>query len=448
MKTWIVVVFAILFSPYAADAITLKPEDFGAVVDDGKSDAAAFQAMFNAIPPLERNVYVVLTSGEYLFDKTVFYPKYNRRRMLIEGNMASIKAVGNAFDLLTPAGIEGEPVSKALESIDQFIIRNCTFEGGDTQLRIAATLNSEISNCEFVGGMCGTDLVFCLMARVINSQFTVFRREGLLVRSGQGDSVTNDGKYFSNATGSNSQSNVVTIDGCRFFSANHAHACVRNYASNSMSILNTVFEGLPSKFCVDYQDRNSTTCTYMYMHNIHIEYATDTVFTQALIRAEQNGGIVHLDGIYSQTGRVVQVEAGKSVVKISNWAYFPGASKFKANGGGEWIFEENRGLAGIDLGDPAIWVGKPPYYIGSRFATTLESYSGWSPTLKNGDDYLSLTQGRLLQTYDSFFDQKNEPFKTPLNLDKYEIADLKTFIMTDPATGKPVSYYLPILKQK
>lgn len=448
MKSWIVGAFIILFSPYAADAIALKPEDFGAVVDDGKSDAIAFQAMFDAISALERNVFITLMPGEYVFDKTVYYPKYNRRRMLIEGNMASIKAVGNTFDLLTPKGIEGEPVSKALELIDQFIIRNCSFEGGDTQLRIAATLNSEISNCEFVSGMCGADLVFCLMARVTNCQFTVFRREGLLVRSGQGDILTDDGKYFSNATGSNSQSNLVTIDGCRFFSANHAHAGVRNYASNSMSILNTVFEGLPSKFCVDYHDRNSTTCTYMYMHNIHIEHPTDEAFTQSLIHAEQNGGIVHLDGVYSQTGRVVQVEAGRSVVKISNWAYFPGASKFKANGGGEWIFEENRGLAGVNLADSAVWVGKPPYYICSRFANTLESFSGWSPTLKNKEDYLSLTPDRLLQTYDTYFDQKNTPLNSPKDLSNYEIVELKTFIMTDPATGKPVSYYLPILKQK
>jgi len=101
----------------------------------------------------------------------------------------------------------------------------------------------------------------------------------------------------------------------QIFSELHAHACIRNYASNSMSILNTVFEGMAPKYSVDYHDRNSPTCTYMYMHNIHIEHPYDTLFTKALIHAEQSGGIVHLDGVFSQTGRTVQVEAGKSIVK-------------------------------------------------------------------------------------------------------------------------------------
>jgi hypothetical protein len=186
----------------------------------------------------------------------------------------------------------------------------------------------------------------------------------------------------------------------------------------------------------------------MYAHNLHIEYPTDTTLTKALIRVIQNGGNVHLDGVYSQTGRVVQVEAGKSVVKVSNWAYFPGGSKFKANGGGEWIFEDNRSLEGVDLASNEVWEGTPPYYIGKRFGTTLEAFSGWSPTLRKGDDYMSLTDNRLLQTYDSYFDQANEPFKQPRNLDDYEIIDLKPFLMIDPATGKTVTNYMPVIREK
>lgn len=429
-------------------AISLTPENFGAVVDDGKPDDAAFQAMFDAIPSKERNVVITLSAGEYLFDKTVYYPKYNRRRMLIEGNHATIKAVGLSFDILTPSKIRGEAMQTALDNMDKLIVNDLSFEGGNTQLTLIATLNSEINNCEFVSGNRGVDMIFCLMGRVINCQFTRQKIEQLLIRSGQGDPVTNEDKIFSNANGTNSQSNMVTVDGCRFFSELHAHACIRNYASNSMSILNTVFEGMAPRYAVDYHDRNSPTCTYMYMRNIHIEHPYDTLFTKALIRAVQNGGIVHLDGVFSQTGRTIQVEAGKSIVKISNWAYFPGGFKFKANGGGQWIFEDNLGIQGFDLNDEAMWEGKPPYYIVDRFASKIQTFSGWSPTLQNGDDYISITQGKTLQTNDVIFDKGNAPLKSSKNLDDYEIVELKPYLMNDPETGEQLMYYLPVLAPK
>lgn len=429
-------------------AITLTPEDFGAVIDDGKPDDVAFQAMFNSIPTKERNVIITIRSGEYLFDQTVFYPKYNRRRMMIEGNHGTLKAVGLAFDILAPANIKGEAMQTALDNMDKLIVNDLSFEGGDTQLTLIATLNSEINNCEFVSGNRGIDMVFCLMGRVINCQFTRQKVEQLLIRSGEGDPMTKEGKVFSNANGTNSQSNMVTVDGCRFFSELHAHACIRNYASNSMSILNTVFEGMAPKYSVDYHDRNSPTCTYMYMHNIHIEHPYDTLFTKALIHAEQNGGIVHLDGVFSQTGRTVQVEAGKSIVKISNWAYFPGGFKFKANGGGQWIFEDNLGIQGFDMTSETMWEGKPPYYIVDRFASKIQTFSGWSPTLMNGDDYFSVTQGKVLQTTDMIFDKGNAPLTVPKNISDYEIVELKTYLMNDPETGEQLMYYLPIIALK
>lgn len=439
---------SLCFLSVHANAITLTPESFGAKVDDGKPDDVAFQAMFDAIPEKERNVVITLSSGEYLFDKTVFYPKYNRRRMMIEGNHATIKAVGLAFDILSPSNIKGEAMQTALDNMDKLIVNDLSFEGGDTQLRLIATLNSEINNCEFVSGNRGIDMVFCLMGRVINCQFTRQKVEQLLIRSGQGDPMTKEGKVFSNANGTNSQSNMVTVDGCRFFSELHAHACIRNYASNSMSILNTVFEGMAPRYSVDYHDRNSPTCTYMFMRNIHIEHPYDTLFTKALIRAEQNGGIVHLDGVFSQTGRTVQVEAGKSIVKISNWAYLPGGFKFKANGGGQWIFEDNLGIQGMDMLGEAMWEGKPPYYIVDRFAAKVQTYSGWSPTLMNGEEYISLTQDKMLQTTDMYFDKGNAPLKAPKSLDDYEIVELKPYLMNDPETGEQLMYYLPVLAPK
>jgi hypothetical protein len=424
-----------------------KPEDFGAIVDDNKPDDMAFQAMFDAIPFNERNVVIELYPGEYLFAETVFYPKYNRRRMLIDGRHATLKMVGREKDILSPKGIAHESVGTALENIDKLVVRDLSFEGGDTQLRLAATLNSEIENCEFHGGNRGADLVFCLMARVINCQFTRQKKEQLLVRSGQGDIVTGAPKYFSNATGQNSQSNVVTVDGCRFFSEQNAHACIRNYASNSMNITNTVFEGLAPKHAVDYDDRNSTTCTYFYMHNIHIEHPMDP-FTQSLIKVVQNGGLVHLDGIYSQTGRTVQVEAGGSIVKLSNWAYFPGGFKFKANKGGEWIFEDNKGLQGFDLASEGLWVGKPPYYIVDRYAGNTHAHSGYSVSLRNKEDYFSLEGDRINHTTSYQMDTGEAPSPAPKNLDNFEIGHMKRYVLIDPETGEQRSYFIPLLQNK
>lgn len=424
-----------------------KPEDFGAIVDDNKPDDKAFQAMFDAIPALERNVVIELYPGEYLFAETVFYPKYNRRRTLIDGRHATLKMVGREKDILSPKGIANESVGTALENIDKLIVRDLSFEGGDTQLRLAATLNSEIENCEFHGGNRGADLVFCLMARVVNCQFTRQKVEQLLVRSGQGDIETGAPKYFSNATGQNSQSNVVTIDGCRFFSELHAHACIRNYASNSMNITNTVFEGLAPKHAVDYHDRNSTTCTYFYMHNIHIEHPSDE-YTKSLIKVVQNGGLVHLDGVYSQTGRAVQVEAGGSIVKLSNWAYFPGGFKFKANGGGEWIFEDNKGLQGFDLYSDGLWEGKPPYYIVDRYAGTIHAHNGYSASLRNKEDVFSLGHDRINHTVSYQMDTGEAPSPAPKKLENFEIGHMKRYVLIDPETGEQRSYFIPLLQNK
>ncbi|WP_306641463.1 hypothetical protein [Sanyastnella coralliicola] len=440
--------FMALLSPFQAEAILLKPEDFGAVIDDGLPDDEAFQAMFDAIPKNELNVVIELMPGQYLFEKTVFYSKRNRRRTMIDGNHATIKAVGLEFDLLTPKADRDADVEEALVKMDKLVVRDLSFEGGDTQLRLAATLNSEISNCEFVSGNRGVDLVFCLMARVVNCQFTRQKVEQLLVRSAQGDPMTGESKYLRDATGSNSQSNMVTVDGCRFFSELHAHACIRNYGSNSLSVTNTVFEGLAPRYSVDYHDRNSTTCTYLFMRNIHIEHPFDTLFTKALIHAEQNGGIVHLDGIYSQTGRTVQVDAGRSVVKLSNWAYVPGGAKFKANGVGEWIFEDVRMMQNFELNDPDLWVGDPPPYVVDRFASTIRTEGGWSPTMRSGEEYWSFTEDRILLTNHQTFDQQTLPMQGPKELADYEIVDLRPLLMIDPETGETVTYYQPVIKKK
>ena len=445
----LILTLGVIWMPFNGSAILLTPEEFGARVDDGKPDDIAFQKMFDAIPENELNVVIQLTPGLYLFEKTVYYPKQNRRRTLIDGNHATIKAVGLKFDLLTPKDMKGEKVNYALTYMDKLMIRDLSFEGGDTQLRLAATLNSEINNCEFVSGNRGIDMVFCLMGRVINCQFTRQKIEQLLVRSGQGDPFTQEAKYFSNATGNNSQSNVVTVDGCRFFANENSHACIRNYASNSMTIENTVFEGFPPRHSVDYHDRNSTTCTFFYMRNIHIEHPYDTLYTKSLIHVEQNGGIVHLDGIYSQTGRTVQVEAGKSMVKLSNWAYVPGSSKFKANGGGQWIFEDVRGLEDYSIRDQSLWVGDPPAYVVQRFGPTTRTHGNWHPTLQSEEDYISITPNRIIQTTDQYFDKgDNYPLKQPRDMDGYEIVDLRPFVVKNPENGKTETYYLPIIAEK
>ena len=54
-----------LLSPFQAEAILLKPEDFGAVIDDGLPDDEAFQAMFDAIPKKELNVVIELMPGDH-----------------------------------------------------------------------------------------------------------------------------------------------------------------------------------------------------------------------------------------------------------------------------------------------------------------------------------------------------------------------------------------------
>jgi hypothetical protein len=428
-----------------ASAIDLRPEDFGAKIDDGKPDNEAFQLMFDAIPDLERQVNIILQSGEYVFESTVYYPKYSDRKTTIDGQNAYISADGLDFDLLTPKMSSSTSVGTALEQIDKLVIRDVTFVNGDTQLRLAATLNAEINNCSFIGANRGIDMVFCLMGRVINCQFTRHKVEQLLVRSGQGDAVTGESKSFTNATGQNSQSNMVTVDGCRFFSEEGAHACIRNYASNSMNITNTVFEGLSPKYAVDYDDRNSTTCTYFYMHNIHIELPMNPN-TKALIKAKQNGGVVHLDGIYSQTGRTVQVEGGRSIMKLTNWAYLPGGFLFKANGVGEWMFEDNKGLEGIDMN--SVWVEDPPAYISVEYGPNISSYAGYSPTLRSGDEFLSVTGDRLTMTTSSFLNKDQSINQLPKDIGLFEVKDLQPYIVINPETGIQETWYIPVFGYK
>lgn len=443
----------------------LKPENFGAVGDGINNDSIAFQNMFNSIEDTtERRIYIELTpTAKYKFEQTVFYPVYNDRVYHLDGKSAVIKGVGNTYDLLAPGNLKtedgsiipfkGTPIGNALFGQHRWIIRDLRFEGGDTQLTTAATFKNVIENVEFLGGNIGYKSIFSLGGTMRSCWFNSYKKEGMILRSGQSDPVTGEDAYWPNSSATNSQSNVWTIEDTRFFIGKiNTRNCIRAYASNSIYIRNCIMEGLPCKHIIDYDSKGSTTVTAFDIDGLHVEmnisndptlpsYNADHI--ESLLKLRQDGGMIKIAGLFSQVGGAIHIDnLGGCIIKCENWRYFP-FGKFKGTNG-KWIFEN---CYGLDNPIKTYWEGNTPSNITVIKGSTIEGVNGNYPTLKYNDDYIQVNPGRIKTTMNSILSAKDIQNTTPKQLSDYEIIDFIQYIEKD-SNGVQKTNFIPILKLK
>lgn len=444
-----------------------KPEDYGAVPNDPNVDCAPhFTALFADIDIFDRRPVIRLQEGAtYYLTTTIQYVKSNDRTTLIEGNNAVLKMVGEENDILNPSQfynqdrelqtLKGSSVGDALIAMDRLHIKELRFEGGNTQLRMAATFLSIIENCHFVAGQRAIDGIFALQTQISNCWINNYRQEGILLRSGEGDTITGEDKFFSNATGSNSQSNISTISNCRLFANKPVGYGIRAYSSSNITVENTVIEGAVHKHAVHLDSRGSTTVSGQYMRNLHIEFGGDPEFVESIFYV-RGGTNIHLERIYSQFGGCVQAhvkDAGQ--VFIEEWSYVPTDTKaFKAENG-RWYFKNNWslnaeaiGAKDPETGESLFWEGEPPWYYGSEFDFKRTAHHGFGAGFfsENASYYLNGT--RLVE--DGIVDRMNNSNPSNLSskdLEDYEIVDFIPYIHRD-REGKQITSLQPLLRKK
>ncbi len=448
--------FAFIAIQFTLHAQVFKPEDYGAKVNDGKDDSKAFQEMFNAIEKDSRRVTIVLNTGVYDLLSTVYYPKYNDRTTLIHGNNATLKARGQDYDVLVPgksdanglSSYRGRSVGDALEDNDHVTIRDVRFEGGRTQFRLVSTFLSVIEQCQFVGGYRGIDGIFALQTSIRDCWVNSFKGEGILLRSGEGDALTGEGKFFTNATGSNSQSNISTIQNCRIFANAPGKIGIRTYSSSNITIENTVIEGAPMKHAIHMDSRLSTTVVSSIIRNIHIEFNGNEADCESLIYIRGIAS-VELDNIYSQFGRVPQVHAKDCRrLFVTHWPYYPGGG-FKTENSGMWWFDNNWNMAEDDYRGAEFWNnGEIPWYVCHRQNDAIfEVDHGFSNGLTTPTGNFGLKGDRISTNAASIMNTDMKDLSKAIDLKNYEIIQVIPYIMND-AEGKIVTHYIPILQPK
>lgn len=429
--------------------ITLRPEDFGAVPNSGQDCATAFNLMFNSIPETERRVVIEL-DGEYKIGSTVEYPKYNDRTLVIKGNNSVLKAVGEDYDILRPGHyynldqkkmlkLKGTVVNNALDAIDRLEVYNLKFENGNTQLTLAATFLSKIVDCQFIGGNRQIDGIFALQTQVKQCWFNAFKVEAILFRSGEGDAMTGEGKYFSNATGSNSQSNICTISDCRIMANKHGKIGVRSYSSSNLTIRDTVIEGATFKHAVHNDARGSTTVVAAHLENVHIEFNGPVSHCESILYFR---GIktVTLDRVYSQFGNAIQVHAKGSNIYCRNWSYFPSGG-CKAEGG-FWQFDNCWNLTEKAILDKDFWNGgEPPYWAYRSNSISWQMGKGFPAELvsKANNAEMKLVPGAIeLTGVNSFKNRKDKimPQKDWVDMGDYWIVDWMSYQQIDRSGNK------------
>lgn len=378
---------------------------------EGRSDREALQAMFDAVPEGAKSAVFNLQGQSLVLDGTVYYHKGLERRTKIIGNNARIQMNGD-HDILVEDKGRGMEVSRGSNTedimrwFDTFHIYDVDFVGGRTQLRIVGTLQSRIQNCRFWNAYRGVQLVFCLQAVVEQCRFQNHKLEGIVTRSGLSDAnlikkymgseymaYPEDGAYFSNASGSNSQSNRTIISNCRFYSGLGQCFCVRNQASDGIRVDNCIFEGAAAQHSIYHDSRSSPTVKSFEVIAPHIEHGRKDI-TKSLIYAR--GGIIEIKGMYSQYGECVQVDADGQKIVIERPRYLVyGKDAFKPGKSQKWRFEDTE-MNTEKLADPNTWVGN----VVPREAIQI-SHTGIIALNKIGMGFQNALTGATMKTFNA-----------------------------------------------
>lgn len=374
---------------------------FSQFYDSTKTDSENLQAMFDFPSKFDKRVTFNLEGRHFMLDTTVYYHKVSERITLILGDNARIEAPkGSTFDLIAPdvgfgfIASDGSNPNDIASYMDQIMVRDIRFSNGRNQLIIAGSLQSSIKNCQFWRAHRGILNVFGLQTIVEECRFQNQIVEGVVFRSGMSDlnflnnngapSSKIDGQYFTNATGSNSQSNRSVIRDCRFYGGSGQISCVRVSASDGIMIDNCIFEGNATRYSVHNDNRGSTTTKSITILRPHLEHGHPSA-TKALIY--NRGCNLIVDQMYQQYGDVVMIHSDGGSVELNNIRWWkPGPNTLISNSC-DWYIEAEADTSIPFLSDPETWGGSIPllvklksktseYYIGRTGGGTFLSRGG------------------------------------------------------------------------
>lgn len=301
---------------------TLSPEWFGAKGDAINDDAIAIQKYLSVAVSLNGGIIEFPARKTYYIKSDVVLPNFNLGNIsqcIINGNGSTLMAVGNNRVILkkivaNQADAEVQINSRLLISHMNFLGDNSSTQKG---LLIQATYGSTISHCSFKDLTYGVDLQFCLNASTFQNYFSRISQLGITARSGT----------WSGASSTNSQSNQTIFRQDRHFVAIANQACcVEVRDSSNCDVRDCIFEGNenPVNNIVYYALTTSTSKSFFVTHP-HIENTP----TDCSILVSPVGGIVLIDGIWSQTSHVLVAVTDNIVANgdiiIRNLVHLPGS---------------------------------------------------------------------------------------------------------------------------
>lgn len=344
-----------------------------------------------------------LNGKRIVLDKTVRIKKVHARTIRILGNNALIECKGGWLESGDTkgmrVGVGGE--NDIMSHFDTYHISNIHFlsKGSPLGLRLVGTYQSRLEQCTFRKFTTSADLVFCMQMLVQHCEFHQ-PEYGLVLRSGMSIPEFNElhPKWFSNANPSNCSSNRSQIEDCRFFARKDTKTLLRVDASDGVNVENCIFEGFNPIYAIHNDHRNSTTVTSFYVSRPHFEFAQiEGKKTEALIKAT-TAVLVHLEGIYSQFGGCVQVDADALQVVIDRPVYLP------LRKGAGLATEDTKRWKIIDAWnnyteffDPLIWKGEsiPEQLIVQQQHNTYTHGVGITQHELKGGTMISQGQGRI-----------------------------------------------------
>jgi hypothetical protein len=440
-------------------------------IEDFKNDlntwSEAIQTGLDTMVNTERNVTVSFPYGKtLLLDETLYYPKYNDRTIYFEGNGCLLKMKDKTKDILKEGKyfslednewkpqLKGATVKEALGAIDHIHINKLNFQGGNIAITLAASFLSTITNCKFLSCQISVMGVFALQTKISDCWINVIQKEGVLLRSGEGDAITGDGKYFSNATGSNSQSNICTIENCRIQAGDIGKIGIRAYSSSNLTVRDTVIEGGTFKYAVHFDGRGSTTTVAMHLENLHVEYG-GVALDETAIFYVRSCVKVTMNRIYCQYGGVPQVETGSGVqeLHLNDWSYFPsGGLKVRS---GKVFINNCYNMSETSIQSQEFWNlsdSDPSIIIPWNWAYRLSSPNwkmghGWGAEINGNDTNLVVGYGRITTSAKQFIFEDIKTLKKGISLDGYEIIQTIPTLLTDE-NNKSQVVYLPLIRKK
>jgi len=328
-----------------ATQTTITPEMYGAKGDGVTDDYLALQQMLDtailkkyAVSLKGRKTYYTSNNLTLQCPSQWFGDNGLIPTLVIQGNGAKISFATGKGMIKIPL----DQSSAGQQVNSRVIISNLNFIGtgasnNATLLTLGATYGSVIENCSFNGAKILLDLQFCLAAKINSCFFQNCDSIGLYIRKGT----------WSGASGSNSQSNVTTVNGARFYGVTNQYTQSYVDVSSNVTFNDCIYEGGNPRHNAIWDGNGSTNYVDAAYNNLHLENTPSV----ASIWLTGGTGIANfkVDRTYWQYPHILIYAdtTARYIINFSNPSYWVGGTKFRAgktfsgtNGACDWYFRD------------------------------------------------------------------------------------------------------------